>query len=101
MKTVKTTFYCEKNVLMSTMIHPQNGFRKDDSKKKPNFYKFYNFTKGGIKGGQLNGYYIVRSQSNRLDLAACYYIINKIKFEFEFVNDRRVLSTRKNHGFKG
>ena len=71
------------------------------ARKSQAFINFYNFTKGGIKGGQFNGYYIVRSQSNRLDLVACYYIINKIKFEFEFVNDRHVLSTRKNDGSKG
>ena len=38
----------KKNILMLTMMRPLLGVTSDDGKKKPAFYKLYDFTKGGM-----------------------------------------------------
>ena len=52
--------------------------------------------------GQLNNYYPRVTDGTFASVAtvAFYSILDKIEFEFEFVNDRLVLSARKNKGSK-
>ena len=61
-------------------MRPLHGITRDDNKQKPGICKFYDFTKGGTDTvDQLNDYYTVRSQSNRWDLVAFYYILDNIR----------------------
>ena len=72
--TVKTKSSGKKNVLLLSTIRPLNGITRDDNKRKPGIYKFYDFTKGGTDiVDQLSDYYTVRFQSNRWGLVAFYY----------------------------
>ena len=60
-------------------MRPRNGITRDDNKKNPGIYKFYDFTKGREDiVDQLNDYNTVHSQSNRWDLVAFYYILDTI-----------------------
>ena len=56
--TVKTKSSGKKNVLLLSTIRPLNGITRDDNKRKPGIYKFYDFTKGGTDiVDQLSDYY--------------------------------------------
>ena len=84
-------------------MRPLNGVKKNDSKKKRNIYKFYYITKGRMDiVGQLDNYYLRVTDGTfaSVTTVAFYSVFDKIEFEFEFVNDRRVLSPRNNKGSK-
>ena len=89
--TVKTKSSSKKNVLLLSTMRPLNGITRDDNKQKPGIYKFYDFTKCGTDiVDQLNEYYTVRSQSNRWDLVAFYYILDTIR-----VNSKTLFCIKK------
>ena len=72
-------------------MRPLNGITRDDNKQKPGTYKFYDFTKCRTDiVDQLNEYYTVRSQSNRWDLVAFYYILDTIR-----VNSKTLFCIKK------
>ena len=61
-------------------MHLIPGNTKDDNKHKPAILKLYDFTKGGTDiVDQLNDYHTVRTQSNRWDLVALFYMLDTIR----------------------
>ena len=71
-----------KNNLLLLTVRALKCVTKDDNKKTPNICKFYDFAKGKTDiVDQLSEYYIVRSQSNRWDLVAFYYILDTIRVD--------------------
>ena len=85
-------------------MYPLNVVTKiANKKKKSNIYMFYYIKKGRVDiVGQLNSYYprVADGTFASVGTVAFYSILHKIEFEFEFVNDRRVLSARNNKGSK-
>ena len=64
--------------MLSTM-QPLLGITRDDEKKKPALYKFYDFTKGGTDiVDQKIGSYTCKAKSPKWKMVALYYILDTI-----------------------
>ena len=75
--TVKTKSSGWKNVLMLSTMQPLLGITRDDEKKNPALYKFYDFTKGGTDiVDQKIGSYTCKAKSPKWKMVALYYILD-------------------------
>ncbi|KAG1713940.1 PiggyBac transposable element-derived protein 4 [Nymphon striatum] len=78
--TVKTKSNSWENVLMLSTMQPLLGITRDDDKKKPALYKFYDFTKGGTDiVDQKIGSYTCTAKSPKWKMVALYYILDTIR----------------------
>ena len=70
----------KKCVLMLATVEPLLGVTKDDRKKKPALYKFYDFTKGGTDiVDQKMGSYTVKPKNRRWVMVAFSYLLDTIR----------------------
>ena len=78
--TVKTKSNGWKNVLMLSTMQPLLGVTRDDDKKNPALYKFYDFTKGGTDiVDQKIGSYTCKAKSPKWKMIGLYYILDTIR----------------------
>ena len=76
---------------MLSTLEPLLGVTKDDQKKKPALYKFYDFTKGGTDIVDQNmGSYTVKPKCRRWVMVAISYLLDTIR-----VNSSTVLALNK------
>ena len=81
----------KKAVLMLPTMEPLLGVTKDDQKKKPALYKFYDFTKDGTDiVDQKMGSYIVKPKCRRWVMVEFSYLLDTIR-----VNSSTVLALNK------
>ena len=81
----------KKAVLMLSTMEPLLGVTKDDQKKKPALYKFYDFTKGGTDiVDQKMGSYTVKPKCRRWVMVAFSYLLDTIR-----INSSTVLALNK------
>ena len=75
--TVTTKSKGKKIVMILSTMRPMDDCIKDDNKFKPQIFKFYDFTKGGMDiVDQLNDFFTTHAKSDRWAIVVLYYMLD-------------------------